>query len=51
MTDANGNTLIKDINFEVYSPVPEIETVNNETITGYINEDLEKEPVRLFRVR
>jgi hypothetical protein len=51
ITDTNGNTSVKNVQFEVYSPTPEIENISEEKIIWYINEDLENEPVRLFRVR
>ncbi len=51
LTDDNGNTAAKNIPFEVYAPVPEINDIQENTILGQIDEALLWEPVRLYRFR
>jgi hypothetical protein len=50
-TDKNGNTWYKEIDFEVYSPIPTIKSKDGITLNGYINEVLHKEPINIYRVR
>lgn len=49
--DLNWNKSYKEVNFEVYSPVPEINSHNWTNISWIISEDLSDEPVSLYRVR
>jgi len=49
--DLNWNKSYKEVKFEVYSPVPEINNYVWNKISWVINEDLDNEPVSLYRVR
>lgn len=51
LTDGNDNTGHKDIDFEVYPPAPQIQWYDESTIEGVIDETLQNEPVRIYRVR
>lgn len=51
LTDGNDNTGYKDIDFEVYPPAPQIQWYDDSTIEGVIDETLQDEPVRIYRVR
>ncbi len=53
MTDAYGNTTLKNITVSVYAPIPTISSVSS---TGWIlgslqGEKLAREPISLFRIR
>jgi hypothetical protein len=41
----------KEIDFEVYSPIPSIKTENKGLINGFISEKLDAEPVNIYRYR
>jgi len=49
--DQNDNIWYKDIKFEVYSPIPNIETISGNIINWKLDEPLTDEPVNLYRVR
>jgi len=49
--DLNWNKSYKEINFEIYSPVPEINNYIWDNISWVISEDLTNEPVSLYKVR
>lgn len=49
--DSNWNIWYKEISFEIYSPIPEIDSHKNDNISGYINEKLTNEPVSIYRIR
>jgi len=51
LTDENGNIGYQDVGFEVYSPAPQIQDYQNDTISWVIDETLTDEPVRIYRVR
>lgn len=53
VTDAYGNTTLKNMTVSVYSPIPAISSISS---TGWVlgslqGEKLAREPVSLFRVR
>lgn len=49
--DENGNKWYKEINFEVYSPVPEIESYDWTVISWKISEEISQEPINFYRFR
>ncbi len=49
--DQNWNEAFKKIDFEVYSPKPSIENIEDRNVLWRINEDLDEEPVSLYRYR
>ncbi len=49
--DKNWNETHKDVKFEVYSPVPQINDYKNKNINWIINEKLTNEPINIYRVR
>jgi uncharacterized repeat protein (TIGR01451 family) len=51
LEDDNGNIGSREVGFEVYPPIPTILDIQENTITGVIDEDLLNEPVRLYRYR
>ena len=51
VTDKNWNTSSKDVDFEVYTPIPEINNYSDWTISWFINEDLTWEPINIYRYR
>ena len=51
LEDDNGNIGSREVGFEVYPPTPTILDIQDNTITGVIDEDLLDEPVRLYRYR
>lgn len=51
IVDSNNNITYKDINLEVYSPVPSISSYEWENIRWDINESLTDEPVNIYRYR
>jgi len=51
LTDDNGNVGEKEIPFEVYAPEPNINDVIETQIYGRIDEDLQDEPIRIYRYR
>lgn len=51
LRDDNGNIGSREVWFEVYPPEPSIIDIQDNTITGVIDEDLLDEPVRLYRYR
>ena len=51
LTDKNWNTSFKELDFEVYAPIPNIKKVENWKVFWQINEDLFKEPVNVYRLR
>ena len=51
VVDENWNVWFKEINFEVYSPIPEIEAYDWATISWKISEALSDEPINFYRFR
>ncbi len=51
LVDDNGNIGQKEINFEVYPPAPQIESIEENIISWQIDETLLDEPIRLYRYR
>ncbi|MDP2089997.1 MAG: FG-GAP-like repeat-containing protein [Candidatus Gracilibacteria bacterium] len=51
MYDANNNRGYKEVNLEVYSPKPRVNSFNSGTVSGSINENLTDEPINLYRFR
>jgi hypothetical protein len=51
LVDQNNNIGYKDIDFEVYAPIPNISKVSGTLVEGKLNEKLENEPVTLYRLR
>ncbi len=51
ITDLNWNTNSKDIDFEVYTPIPEISSYSGSEVSWFINESLSWEPINLYRFR
>ena len=51
LIDDNGNIGSKEVEFEVYAPAPQIETIEDHIISWQIDETLLDEPVRLYRYR
>lgn len=51
LQDDNGNIASKKVPFEVYPPLPSIIDIEGALITGVIDEDLQDEPIRLYRYR
>jgi len=51
LEDMNWNKSITPIDFEIYSPKPEINNNNGNKITWKINEELYKEPINIYRIR
>lgn len=51
LEDDNGNVWQKEVEFEVYPPAPEIQSIEESVISGRIDETLLDEPVRLYRYR
>lgn len=49
--DENWNLWFKEIDFEVYSPIPEIESYNWVLISWRISEDIDSEPINFYRFR
>ncbi len=49
--DDNNNSTIQEINFEVYSPKPSIDNIEKNNLSWSINENLDWEPVSLYRYR
>ncbi len=51
LTDKNWNTSSKDVDFEVYTPTPQINNYSKGLISWFINEDLTWEPINIYRYR
>ena len=52
LTDANWNIWEKQVDFEVYSPVPEVDSINSSwKISWTISENLTDEPINIYRIR
>ena len=51
LSDTNGNLASRKIPFEVYPPIPKIDSINDNLISGRIDERLLDEPIRLYRFR
>ncbi|MDD2907859.1 MAG: VCBS repeat-containing protein [Candidatus Gracilibacteria bacterium] len=51
ITDKNGNVGYAEVPFEIYSPIPEINSLEGDNISGVLDENLDNEPVSLYRVR
>ncbi|MBW7954446.1 VCBS repeat-containing protein [Candidatus Gracilibacteria bacterium] len=51
VVDDNGNIGGKKINFVVYSPIPQIENIKNNAISGRLNENLLNQPIDFYRLR
>jgi hypothetical protein len=51
ITDSNWNVWNNEIQFEVYSPIPEIENNNVNNFYWVLDEELTDEPVNLYRLR
>jgi hypothetical protein len=51
LEDDNGNIGSREVGFEVYPPRPSITDIQDNTITGILDEELLDEPVRLYRYR
>ncbi len=51
ITDDNGNIWFKQLDFEVYAPIPEIAVQNDSDIQWELDEVLIWEPVNLYRLR
>jgi hypothetical protein len=49
--DLNGNIWNKEIQFEIYSPTPNINTYNENKFFWILDEDLTDEPVNIYRLR
>jgi hypothetical protein len=49
--DSNWNKWNKEIQFEIYSPTPEINAYNEDEFFWILNEDLSDEPVNIYRLR
>ncbi len=49
--DANNNVWVKNINFVVYSPIPRIDSIENNNISWILDEVLMKVPVSFYRLR
>ncbi len=49
--DQNDNTWYKEVDFEVYSPIPSIKNQQSWVINWFINEKLNQEPVNIYRYR
>ena len=51
LTDDNGNVWFTQLDFEVYAPIPEIDSQVDNSIEWELDEDLIWEPVNLYRLR
>jgi hypothetical protein len=51
LVDENSNSSYSEIPFEIYSPTPQIETINELWLIWLIDENLDDEPVSLYRYR
>ena len=51
ITDENNNVWFKELDFEVYAPIPEINSQDKSDIQWELNEGLIWEPVNLYRLR
>ena len=51
LIDENNNSSYTQIPFEIYSPTPEIESINELWLVWIIDEELDNEPVSLYRYR
>jgi len=49
--DKNNNSTTKDIQFEVYSPNPQIKDFTNNKIFWSLDEELTNEPINIYRIR
>jgi len=49
--DSNYNVLKKDVDLEVYPPIPEINSYTGSLINWIIDEELDLEPINLYRFR
>ncbi|RKW20498.1 VCBS repeat-containing protein [Candidatus Gracilibacteria bacterium] len=49
--DENQNRGYTEVNLEIYSPIPEIESYDGVTISGKISEKLQGEPINFYRFR
>jgi len=49
--DNNGNVWSREVGFEVYTPQPEIDEFIDGTVRGTLDEELEWEPIRIYRYR
>lgn len=49
--DSNGNVSSKDLTLTVYPPVPEIDSITGDKISGSLSEALGDEPIDIFRLR
>lgn len=51
LVDTNANVWYKDIDLEIYPPVPNISRVEGSLIVWNMNESLKDEPISLYRMR
>lgn len=51
IVDENWNIWYKEVDFEVYSPIPEIQSYDWVTISWKISEELSNEPISFYRFR
>ncbi|MCH2188381.1 hypothetical protein MK079_00960 [Candidatus Gracilibacteria bacterium] len=51
LIDNNDNSTTTSVPFEVYAPIPQISTLSGSTLSGDIGEDLDNEPISLYRYR
>ena len=51
LVDENNNQSFTQVPFEIYSPTPEIDTINELWLVWLIDENLDDEPVSLYRYR
>ena len=51
LTDTNWNRSSTKVQFEVYSPIPEVNTYKNWKVSWIINENLTWEPINIYRFR
>jgi hypothetical protein len=51
LRDKNDNQSFTEVWFEVYAPIPEIQSIKESTLIWLLDEDLDEEPVSLYRYR
>ncbi len=51
IVDKNWNVWYRKVPFEVYAPIPQIESYSWSIVDWYLNETLTREPVNLYRYR
>lgn len=52
VVDAYGSTTEMPLTVEIYTPIPHItDATFDGTLTGTINENIEAEPIHIFRLR